>query len=99
MIGSNVLRAHPNDAWSISLAVGQKNAEIQIVRENHTAVVARPLHDFGVRCVVSTNGRPMNPIKTALAQKRKPVGRQIHVDEDSHATAKGTSNSSTRHAA
>ena len=99
VIGRHVLCANVNDARSAILAVGQKDSEIEIVRENHAVVVAGPLHDFGVRGVAGTDDRPVNRLEAVPLEERHPLGRQIQIDEQSHTTAKGTSCSSTRQAA
>ena len=99
MLRRHVLRAHLNDAGATILAVGQQDAEIEVVGKNHAPVVARPLHDFGIGSVAGTNRRPMNRLESVVVQKPLPLGRQVHVDDQSHATARGTSSSSTRQAA
>ena len=45
--------------------------------------------------------RPVDHMPAELLQKRHPVGREIHINQDlnTHATTHGTSRSSTRHAA
>ena len=99
MIGRHVLCANLNDARSTLFAVGKQNAKIKVVREYDAPVVARPLHDLPVRCVVGSHGRPMDRLESMQPKKRRPLGRQVHVDEERHAAASGTSRSSTRHAA
>ncbi len=99
MLWRYVLSANLNDARPTILAVREKNAEIEVVGEDYPAVIAGPLHNLGVRRVAGTDDRPMSCLETVLAQKRLPVGRQIHVYKQSHAAAKGTSSSSTRQAA
>ena len=99
MVGRDILCADLNDARAAVLAVCQQNAKVEVVGKNHATVVACPLHDFGVRRVAGTDARPVNRLEAVLVQKRLPLGRQVHVDEQSHATAKGTSSSSTRQAA
>ena len=99
MIRGNVLRPDLNHARTARAAVRQENAEVQVVGENDVLVVPRLLHDLGIGGVVSANGRPVDCLKAALAEIRHPFGRQVHVQEELHAAARGTSNSSTRQAA
>ena len=99
MTGANILRPHLNHTRTARAAVRQQNPEIQVVGKNDVLVIPRPLHHLGIGRVVSADGRPMSGLEAALAQIRHPLGRQVHVHEELHAAASGTSNSSTRHAA
>lgn len=97
----NILRANLKNAWSIGTGGGQDSPKIQVVREHHGPMSLCITHDGLIRsCRVSYTG-PMHSFKSCILQDRYPIGRQIHVDQDSHATDgfKGTSTSSTRHAA
>ena len=99
LVWRHVLRASLDDTRAALLPVGEEDAEIEFVGENHAGVVPRLLHNLGIGRVVSTDGRPMNGVEPALVQVRHPLGRKIHVEEKPHAIANGTSTSSTRQAA
>ena len=85
---------------SVRLPVSQPASPRSPGRASARSVVRRaPPHHFVIRRGGVSNLRPMNTVPAFGLQDAAPPRRQVHVDQELHGCASGTSISSERHAA
>ena len=94
-----ILHAHLNDTRGHLGTGGKNRGEVEVVREEHESVHARPRQNLVVTGRRCADRGPMNRLEAMLRQLINPFGRQVHVDEQFHGRTRRTSTSSARQAA
>ena len=79
--------------------MGEEGSEIEIVSEDDEAVLLREGEDHSIGGVGRPHVVPMDGVDTSTTQPLNPARREVHVEEDLHDAARGSSCSAARHAA
>ena len=80
--GANVMGSDLRDARRSGLRSGQHCTKVQVMCQYDSVFASRPLHEFLVSCICSTEVRPMHTVPALRLQKLSPTRRQIHVDKE-----------------
>jgi hypothetical protein len=99
VVREEVLSSDLDDAGRRPSAGGEDCREVEVVRDDDEAVLARPRQDFGVWRRRRTDGGPVDSLEPVSREPVDPAWRQVHVHEQLHGWRNGTSTSSARQAA
>ncbi len=89
---ANLLDAELNDAGGWKGMDHQCSPEVQIAGKNHRLMLTGPRHDRIIGGILRADLAPMDCIDARQLQRRNPVRREIHVDDQLHpATARSIS--------
>ena len=95
----SVLKSDLNDAGTAGPCVRKKCSEVEIVREDHETVLSGVRKDQRIWGVGRTDVAPVDRIDLDVMKPLDPARCQVHVNEELHDAAKGSSCSSERQAA
>jgi len=94
-----VLGPHLHDAWAFRAGRRQHRTEVEVVGEDDAAVRPGSLHEDPIARPRVADGGPVHRLEAVALERRTPLGREVHVDQELHEPESATSVSSSRHAA
>lgn len=98
-IRHHVLSADLNHARAGRVRKRQEVTEIKVMSEDDKPMLASPSQDLPVLRSRISNRGPVEGLDALLLEDLPPFRREVHIDQDLHPRATGTSSSSTRHVA